>query len=342
MQAIRKSIFKQFEPNTFIGGVASTINTASLLATKLQISVSRIRAFRVVGDNIEFNITGFYTVPTFGGTNVSDADQNITYYYDDAALATTLSYFCFRNCLNFIDFRFYSLNNIGNSAFSNTRIVNADLSSLSQSLGGEWLNMFQFCSELVTVNTGELTNTIGQSASLFRNCQKLTNVSTKIKYYGQMYRGSGLPGAYLYNEFVLELRGLAFLQATWGKVELPNCIKIINEEFIQTSGIRYLKEVILPKVVSIGAINGNGSAFRGQTSLELVDLRACKHFYGGIGNFIQYNFRDACKVGTIIKVHVFMSTSDNGFANEELLYIKNNRGGIVEFYDDNGIYVSTL
>ncbi|CDF80557.1 hypothetical protein BN863_28450 [Formosa agariphila KMM 3901] len=43
-----------------------------------------------------------------------------------------------------------------------------------------------------------------------------------------------------------------------------------------------------------------------------------------------------------IKVHEFLATSNGGLADEDLQYLKDSRGYTVEFYDDNGDYVSTL
>lgn len=48
--------------NTEIGGVASTISTPALLATKLGIDVSRITNFSIVGSDIKCKITGNYTL----------------------------------------------------------------------------------------------------------------------------------------------------------------------------------------------------------------------------------------------------------------------------------------
>lgn len=64
--------------NTEIGGVASTISTPALLASKLAIDVSRITNFSIVGSDIKCRITGNYslTASAFGSNNV------ITYYYD--------------------------------------------------------------------------------------------------------------------------------------------------------------------------------------------------------------------------------------------------------------------
>lgn len=72
-------------PNTFIGGISSTISTAALLASKLGISVGAISNFSVVGSDIKCKITGSYTLPD----SIFAYDTNITYYQDISGLITS-------------------------------------------------------------------------------------------------------------------------------------------------------------------------------------------------------------------------------------------------------------
>lgn len=73
--------------NTEIGGVAATISTPALLATKLGIDVSRISNFTIVGSDIKCRITGSYGIPTeafkFNATPC-------TYYRDTDYLITSV------------------------------------------------------------------------------------------------------------------------------------------------------------------------------------------------------------------------------------------------------------
>lgn len=93
---IKSYIFgrKKFTPvvNTFIGGVASTIGTASLLATKLNISVTRISLFSVVGSNIQCSISGTYAMPAnaFAGLAINNNNSGITFYIDAQNLCSSL------------------------------------------------------------------------------------------------------------------------------------------------------------------------------------------------------------------------------------------------------------
>lgn len=72
--------------NTYIGGVASTISTPALLATKLGIDVSRISNFSIVGSDIKCRITGSYTLLSYN-FNTSTV---ITYYDDFDGLVTSI------------------------------------------------------------------------------------------------------------------------------------------------------------------------------------------------------------------------------------------------------------
>lgn len=80
--------------NTEIGGVAATINTPALLATRLGIDVSRITNFTIVGSDIKCRITGGYIIPTTPGFgNVT----SLTYYRDTDALVTIIKNSAFYN-----------------------------------------------------------------------------------------------------------------------------------------------------------------------------------------------------------------------------------------------------
>lgn len=80
-------------PNTFIGGVASTLGTAQLLATKLAIDVSRITCFTVVGSDIQCRISGSYSIPSWQN------DTLLTYYDDKESLVNGIT--IFKGCTNF-------------------------------------------------------------------------------------------------------------------------------------------------------------------------------------------------------------------------------------------------
>ena len=96
MQSLKKFYFgkqKVKVPNTFIGGIGGTINTPALLASKLGISESRIRLFKVTGVDVECAIVGgSYDIPSKCFRNPV---LGITYYNDSEGLVNVLNSECF-------------------------------------------------------------------------------------------------------------------------------------------------------------------------------------------------------------------------------------------------------
>lgn len=80
------------EPNTFIGGVASAINTAALLAVKLSVTESDIKYFGVSGDDIYCYIDTSYSI-------LDNAFRNslISYYIDLDGKVSSLGVVSFSN-----------------------------------------------------------------------------------------------------------------------------------------------------------------------------------------------------------------------------------------------------
>jgi len=120
--------------NTEIGGVAATISTPALLATKLGISVGAISNFTIVGSDIKCRITGSYVIPTNcwnGNTSITsyvDSDYLITSVLDGAFSNTNLSgRIDFRNATsigtnafrvsNVTEFLFYNATSVGDGCF---------------------------------------------------------------------------------------------------------------------------------------------------------------------------------------------------------------------------------
>jgi hypothetical protein len=89
-------------PNTFIGGVASTISTPALLASKLAIDVSRITNFSIVGSDIKCRITGSYSIPD----NCFIYNTSITKYIDFDSLVVSLGASCFQETTNIKNIEF--------------------------------------------------------------------------------------------------------------------------------------------------------------------------------------------------------------------------------------------
>ncbi|UYW02126.1 hypothetical protein K5I29_04290 [Flavobacterium agricola] len=107
MNLIKKVIFStpNLKPNTFIGGVASVINSKTELSNRLNISENNIKGFKVINNDIQFNIVG-----------------NLDFSLSAFANITTATYL--RSNANIINVR-----SVGNSSFLyfNEVVLNSSL-----------------------------------------------------------------------------------------------------------------------------------------------------------------------------------------------------------------------
>ncbi|MFC0781223.1 leucine-rich repeat protein [Flavobacterium sp. HJSW_4] len=174
---LRKTIFgrQKIKPNTFIGGVAATINTPALIASKLGISVSRIKGFSIVGNDIQFAITGGnYIIPQ----SAFRTNADITYYNDAGGLVTRLNPHAFGSTSKFISCNFPKLltlegNGSGGGPFNHSAIIDVDLPECTLFNGG---HHFDSCYSLKTVNLPKLTNMGNGGYYIFRDCKALNSV----------------------------------------------------------------------------------------------------------------------------------------------------------------------
>jgi len=187
-------------PNTFIGGVASTINTPALLATKLGIDVSRITNFSIVGSDIKCRITGSYAIPNASFRN----NTSITYFNDVEGLVTSLGYTCFYRAKSLIYVSFKNATSIGYQCFDGDtvymelRYIYMPLLTTCGNTSG-YDTVFRKCIDtIVYVNPslatnngglpdGDLTNTTTQNlavryVSSFALPSAITNLSSLTSY----------------------------------------------------------------------------------------------------------------------------------------------------------------
>jgi len=108
---------KSITYNTFIGGVASVISTASALSVKLGISVGNISNFTIVGSDIKCKITGSYAIPA----TAFDLNSTLcTYYFDTDYLVSSIGNGAFYSTSAFsgYDVNFENCLTVGSSSFS--------------------------------------------------------------------------------------------------------------------------------------------------------------------------------------------------------------------------------
>ncbi len=113
------------EPNTFIGGVSSTITSASLLASKLSISESDIQNFTIVGNNIACLIDVDYSIEIQGFRAIG-----LNYYIDKDGYCISLNNQSFdRQDLNIIILPNAGIYGSGNFSV-NQGFINHDIISI--------------------------------------------------------------------------------------------------------------------------------------------------------------------------------------------------------------------
>ncbi|MHC0441621.1 fibronectin type III domain-containing protein [Flavobacterium sp. 3-210] len=85
---------RKVSANTYIGGVASVLNSASAVAAALSVSVSRIQNFLIVGSNIQFKMVGTYSLSFVPATGAL-LRPLLTYYQDNDGLVLNITSSCF-------------------------------------------------------------------------------------------------------------------------------------------------------------------------------------------------------------------------------------------------------
>lgn len=167
---LQNTIFgnNRYRANTFIGGVSATLNTPELVASKLGVSSTRIKAFKIVGSNIEFAVVGgTYNI----GRNTFSGDTAITYYYDNAGLVFFIGASAFANCINLTNVKFNNWTQTsGGNTFLGCSKLDADFTALRSITHG---STFQGCRSLKSSSFNWSALTAVADAS-FNDCSGLT------------------------------------------------------------------------------------------------------------------------------------------------------------------------
>ncbi len=195
--------------NTYIGGVASTISTPALLASKIGLNVSLISNFSIVGSDIKCKINSNY----IGISNAFSGNSDITYYNDSEG-----------KCLNMVDGFI--------SGCANSKWVNFPK---LQSINGSTFNSLPNMSSL---EFPELLTSIGTFSNMSGNI-KLRKIelpkATSIKHTNEDFANGCSELNFLYIPLVTELgmthgrNGAMFLGSNL------NNLKIYANPFLQTS-----------------------------------------------------------------------------------------------------------
>jgi len=159
--------------NTEIGGVASTISTPALLATKLGISIGNISNFSVVGSDIKCKIIGSYAIPA----NAFTSNSSIKYYRDFDNLVTSLGASSFESSGLSEQLELKGVASIGLAACDNLHFITDILFRNASSIADSGFSNFYGKAESVYI---PMVTSLG-SSSLNNNV--FVNVKSGIKIY---------------------------------------------------------------------------------------------------------------------------------------------------------------
>ena len=133
-KSLMKSGSVNLTPNTFIGGVASVINTPALLAAKLQnypsgtsFDEANIQNFTIVGDDIECYIGVDYQIKTIAFRNTQITASSPTYWQDYSLRCKFIDSSAFYGSRNTGLFYFPAVLTIGASQFYHENYGDADV-----------------------------------------------------------------------------------------------------------------------------------------------------------------------------------------------------------------------
>lgn len=303
---IRKTIFGRIkaQPNTFIGGVGTTITSAAALAAKIGISSTRVKNFKIIGVNIETNITGTYSIPqgAFKGSE-------ITYFNDFEGNVVDIKSAAFYNCTSLTSINFPSCTVIGGNQFANNAVF-YNCRSLSTVNLPSWtghttgvVNTFFNCLSLTEVNFPSYNGVIG--AYMFYGCSSLTSVNLSI---------TGFVGNY------------AFVGTKITSINLTNATLIGPSAFAGVTTLNIGINMPFGTTLGSGAFSNSGitsfnsnctfidkGAFLNCASLVYVDIPECTTITSSI--FGEGVFKNCTSILTINAPNLTTINNTNTFSN---------------------------
>lgn len=192
---------------------------------------------------------------------------------------------------------------------------------------------FMGCLNLIEAYFPNLDNLYSES---FRNTPSLVTLTSRFRLAGRDCLNNSLATP-----------DLSFLEATTGANAFSHSAYLtFNAPLLSTLGTATFQNMLqctewhLPSVVNVANSQG---MFHNTPQAVLIDMKGMKTWGtnaagGTAGNYGFSNLNMGC----VIKVHEAIATANAGNPHEAFLWVKANRGATVEFYDDDGNYVSTL
>lgn len=356
---VRKTIFgrQKTKPNTFIGGVAASLNTASLVASKLGISSSRIKEFKIIGSNIEFEITGgSYSVPS----NAFFNDTTITYYADQKGLVVAMGSYAYYGCTSLNAVLFDGLVSVGNYSLYFTGLTSLSLPSLT---GGFTTSPFSSNTSLSSFSAPLLTNVSPYFLQGNTNMTTVNIPNAILTYSNSNYMFDGC--SKLTNLTVANVTGL-------GQRAFQNCVKLLSLNLSNCTSVGFAAFsgcTLLANVVSLSnttslenycfsncpnlagsytvGVNSIGTGVFGGNKISSLTLPSLTSITGTMSsmsfltNFYAPNLAtigattgnnnifNLIKIGVTLTVKASMATVNGGSPDGDLVYVTGSRSGTV-------------
>jgi hypothetical protein len=174
-------------------------------------------------------------------------------------------------------------------------------------------------------NEGKLIGISNSSFFSASNCVEFSSTSSFINV-----STNGFRGMLNLENFTLNITGSIGQSSFFQNRKLlffeTNATEIRGAAFYDCRAMTYFKANL--------CINVFGQAFGLMSAVNLFELKKCKTMANDVFSLIKLN--------CLIQTNIFLATSNGGVANASLTAAKNDRNATVEFFDDNGVYVSTL
>lgn len=346
---LRKTIFGRLKTaaifNTEIGGVSSTINSPTLLASKLSISSSRIENFTIIGSDIKFNVTGgSYNIPNSAFYN----DSNISYYYDNSGLVSSVLYSAFANCVALYAVMFPNASTFEGGGYADAGAFKGCVSLTSvtsPNLTNMGVYCFSGCSLLDNINLPLITsipnfafnlnsnlelaifgNVTSLGVSAFNSCSKLLYFNTS---YINIIRNSAFKGCALLNNIVnlnsatsIENNAFDGCTSLTGTISANSVTWINYQAFLNCSNVVTYN---FPELLTLGSGGSLTQTFRNNSSLEIF-LAPKLSSMATTGNDNIFN---NIKLGATITVKSNLATINGGSPDGDLQYAISSRGATV-------------
>ncbi|KAF2082130.1 leucine-rich repeat domain-containing protein [Flavobacterium sharifuzzamanii] len=352
---------QKIKPNTFIGGVSSSLSTPALVATKLKIPVSRIKSFSIVENNIQFAVIGgSYILPNLNSGPFNGFGEGITYYDDRDGLVTRVAHSCFRNsdstptllwvnlpnCTIFENYAFGGcttlqtvnaplITTIGQFAFASTKITNVSYNYCTSVAD----SAFAGCMQNTSVNLPVCT-TLERNA--FLNNSKLNTVTLpNVTTIGASCFENNPNLEYVSMPNLTSIPTGAFRYCPLATFNFPSVTFIGSQSFRDNAAqtIFYFPELLSADVSSFYGTKATDYIFNKLTSCANYAFSNCTNAVNinipkctQLGENSSYNnVFDGIKKGCSITVNIFLQNNNTNTPDGDLQFAISSRSALVNF-----------